>query len=117
MQHSSAVIFFLILDNLLRRVEGQGLKKFWLCTGRLEVVVLFGMLNLAAQLCWSRIVSSLNSRTRLKPETMTVTFDFSPTHDFFDHKRNWDFYVLPRAATSSLGTLPLFLSALHLRAI
>ncbi len=26
------------------------------------------------------------SRARLKPETMTVTFDFSPTHDFFDYK-------------------------------
>jgi hypothetical protein len=25
------------------------------------------------------------SRARLKPETMTVTFDFSPTHDFVDH--------------------------------
>ena len=26
------------------------------------------------------------SRARLKPETMTVTFEeFSPTHDFFDH--------------------------------
>jgi len=22
------------------------------------------------------------------PETLTVTFDFSPTHDFFDHKRS-----------------------------
>ena len=27
------------------------------------------------------------SRARLKPETMTVTFEeFSPTHDFFDYK-------------------------------
>ena len=26
------------------------------------------------------------SRARLKPETITVTFDFSPTHDFFDYK-------------------------------
>ncbi len=26
------------------------------------------------------------SRARLKLETMTVTFDFSPTHDFFDYK-------------------------------
>ena len=25
------------------------------------------------------------SRARLKPETMTVTFDFSPTRDLFDH--------------------------------
>jgi hypothetical protein len=26
------------------------------------------------------------SRARLKPETMTAAFAFSPTHDFFDHK-------------------------------
>jgi hypothetical protein len=26
------------------------------------------------------------SGARLKPEILTVTFDFSPTHDFFDHK-------------------------------
>src|SRR4029077_14069331 len=26
------------------------------------------------------------SRARLKPETMRVTFGFSPTHDSFDHK-------------------------------
>jgi hypothetical protein len=26
------------------------------------------------------------SRACLKPETLTVTFDFSPTHDFFNHK-------------------------------
>jgi len=26
------------------------------------------------------------SRARLKPETMTVTFEFSPTHEFFDYR-------------------------------
>jgi hypothetical protein len=26
------------------------------------------------------------SRARLKPETMTVTFDFSPTHDYFVYR-------------------------------
>jgi hypothetical protein len=48
----------LALDNPLRRVEGQ---RFWLCSGRFEVVVLFGMLSLVAQFVyWSRIVSGLN---------------------------------------------------------
>jgi hypothetical protein len=59
-QHSDAVIF-LFSDNLLRHVEGQGWKGFWPCSGRFEVVALFGMLSLVAQsVYWSRIVSGLN---------------------------------------------------------
>ncbi len=63
---AALLFFFLFLDNLLRRVEGQAWKGFWLCSvwlcsGRLEVVVLFGMLSLVAQFVyWSRIVSGLN---------------------------------------------------------
>ena len=39
----------------------QGWKGFWLCSGRFEVVVLFGMLSLVAQFAyWSRIVRGLN---------------------------------------------------------
>jgi hypothetical protein len=35
--------------------------RFWPCSGRFEVVVLFGMLSLVAQFVyWSRIVSGLN---------------------------------------------------------
>ena len=58
----AALLFFLLfLDNLLRRVEGQGWKGFWPCAGRFEAVVLFGMLSLVAQFAyWSRIVSGLN---------------------------------------------------------
>jgi hypothetical protein len=58
----AALSFFLLfLDNLLRRVEGQGWKGFWPCSGKFEVVVLFGMLSLVAQFVyWSRIVSVLN---------------------------------------------------------
>src|SRR5947208_607329 len=57
---AALLFFFLFLDNLLRRVEGQAWKGFWLCSGRLEVVVLFGMLSLVAQFVyWSRIVSGL----------------------------------------------------------
>jgi hypothetical protein len=58
------------LDNLLRRVEGQGCKEFWSCSGRFEVLVLFGILSLVAQfLSWSRIVSGLNQEHagNLKP--------------------------------------------------
>jgi hypothetical protein len=51
----------LFSDNLLRRIEGQDWKGFWPCSGRFEVVVLFGMLSLVAQLVyWSRIVSGFN---------------------------------------------------------
>ncbi|PYT64552.1 MAG: hypothetical protein DMG42_34575, partial [Acidobacteria bacterium] len=61
---AALLFFFLFLDNLLRRAEGQGWKGFWLCSGRFEVVVqvvLFGMLTLVAQFVyWSRIVSGLN---------------------------------------------------------
>ena len=58
---AALLFFFLFLDNLLRRVEGQGWKGFWPCSGRFEVVVLFGMLSLVAQFVyWSRIVSGLN---------------------------------------------------------
>ena len=35
---AALLFFFLFLDNLLRRVEGQAWKGFWLCSGRLEVV-------------------------------------------------------------------------------
>jgi hypothetical protein len=58
---AALLFFFLFLDNLLRRLEGQGWKGFWPCSGRFEVVVLFGMLSLVAQLVyWSRIVSGFN---------------------------------------------------------
>jgi hypothetical protein len=58
---AALLFFFLFLDNLLRRAEGQGWKGFWPCSGSYEVVVLFGMLRLAAQFVyWSRIVSGLN---------------------------------------------------------
>jgi hypothetical protein len=58
---AALLFFFLFLDNLLRRVEGQGWKGFWPCSGRFEVVVLFGILSLVAMFVyWSRIVSGLN---------------------------------------------------------
>src|SRR6266704_6653048 len=58
---AALLFFFLFLDNLLRRDEGQGWKGIWPCSGRFEVVVLFGMLSLVAPFVyWSRIVSGLN---------------------------------------------------------
>jgi hypothetical protein len=64
---AALLFFFLFLDNLLRRIEGQGWRGFWPRSGRFEVVVLFGMLSLVAQFVyWSRIVSGLIKST---PET------------------------------------------------
>ena len=58
---AALLFFFLFLDNLLRHVEGQGWKRFWPCSGRLEVVVMYGMFSLVAQFVyWSRIVSGFN---------------------------------------------------------
>ena len=58
---AALLFFFLFLDNLSRRAEGQGWKGFWPCSGRFEVVVLLGTLSLVAQFVyWSRIVSGLN---------------------------------------------------------
>jgi hypothetical protein len=86
-----ALLFFLLfLDNLLRRVEGQGWKGFWPCSGRFEVVVLFGDVESGGTVCV--LVADCQrpqSRARLKPETMRVTFvEFSPTHDFFGYRGN-----------------------------
>ena len=55
------LFFFLFLDNLFRHIEGQGWGGFWPCSGRVEVLVLWAVLSLLAQLAyWSRIVSRLN---------------------------------------------------------
>jgi hypothetical protein len=84
---AALLFFFLFSDNLLRRIEGQGWKGFWPCSGRFEVVVLFGDVESGGTVCV--LVADcprLQSRARLKPETMIVTFEgFSPTHDFFDY--------------------------------
>jgi hypothetical protein len=60
------VFLYFFLDNLLRRMEGRGWDSFWLCSGKLEAVFLFGMLSLMAQvLYWSRIVRGLNEERAL----------------------------------------------------
>ncbi len=61
---AALLLFFVFLDNLLRRFEGQGWEGLWLCSGRLEVVVLSIVLSLSAQFAfWSRIVSGLNQES------------------------------------------------------
>ena len=58
---AALLFFFLFLDNLLRREEGQGWGGFWPCSGRLNVVVVYFVLSLWAHFAfWSRIVSGLN---------------------------------------------------------
>ena len=48
---AALLFFFLFSDNLLRHVEGQGWGRFWPCSGRLEVVVLYVALSLLAHFC------------------------------------------------------------------
>ena len=58
---AALMFLFLFLDNLLRRIEGGGWAGFWPCSGRLDALVLFGVLSLVAQILqWSRIVRGLN---------------------------------------------------------
>jgi hypothetical protein len=60
-----AMLFSLIfLDNLLRWIEGSGDSNwFWLCSGKLEILVLFGVLSLVAHfLYWSGIVAIVNEQ-------------------------------------------------------
>ena len=60
---AALLFFFLFLDNLLRREEGQGWGGFWPCSGRLEVVVLYFVLSLLAHFAfWSRIGQRAQSR-------------------------------------------------------
>ena len=61
-QLGGMLCFLIFMDNLLRRMERGGNSDwFWLCSGKLEVVFLFGLLSLLAQiLYWSEIVGELN---------------------------------------------------------
>ena len=63
--HFAAMLFVLIfVDNLLRWMEGRGDSNwFWLCSGKLEILVLFGVLSLVAHfLYWSGIVAVANEQ-------------------------------------------------------
>jgi hypothetical protein len=61
----ASMLFSLIfVDNLLRWTEGRGDSNwFWLCSGKLEVLVLFGVLSLVGHfLYWSGIVAVVNAQ-------------------------------------------------------
>jgi hypothetical protein len=61
----TAILFCLIfVDSLLRWREGRRDSKwFWLCSGKLEILVLFGVLSLVTQfLYWSGIVARVNEQ-------------------------------------------------------
>ena len=61
----AAMLFFLIfLDNLLRWIEGKGDSNwFWLCSGKLEILVLFGALSLVAHfMYWSGLLAIANEQ-------------------------------------------------------
>ena len=61
----ASMLFVLILvDNLLRWIERRGDSNwFWLFSGKLEVLVLFGVLSLVGHfLYWSGIVAVVNAQ-------------------------------------------------------
>ena len=60
----ASMLFVLIfVDNLLRWMGGGDSNWFWLCSGKLEILVLFGVLSLAAQfLYWAGIVAVVNEQ-------------------------------------------------------
>jgi hypothetical protein len=65
--HFAAMLFFLIfLDNLGRWIERRGDSNwFWLCSGKLEILEVFGVLSLVAHfLYWSGIVATVNELRR-----------------------------------------------------
>ena len=54
------VCFAVFADNLLRRIEGADQRvRFWLSSGRWELIVVFGILSVALNLLfWSEVVPS-----------------------------------------------------------
>ena len=54
----------IFVDKLLRWIGGRGDSNwFWLCSGKLEVLVLFGVLSLVGHfLYWSGIVAVVNAQ-------------------------------------------------------
>jgi hypothetical protein len=61
----AALLFSLVfVDNVLRWLEGRGDSSwFWLCSGKSEMLVLFGVLGLVAHVFyWAGIVAVVNER-------------------------------------------------------
>jgi hypothetical protein len=65
-QFASLLFSLIFVDNLLRWMEGRGDSNwFWLCSGKLEILVLFGVLSLVVHfLYWSGIVAVVNEQRR-----------------------------------------------------
>ena len=63
-QVASLVCVLIATDNLLRWLErGRNSNWFWLCSGSVAMVVLFGILALVAQFFyWAKIVKGLNDQ-------------------------------------------------------
>ena len=63
-QFASLLFSLIFVDNLVRWIEGRGDSNwFWLCSGKLETLVLFGVLSLVAHfLYWSGIVAVVNEQ-------------------------------------------------------
>ena len=62
-QVASLVCVLISTDNLLRLERGGNSYWFWLCSGSVVMVVLFGILALAAQFFyWADIVKGLNDQ-------------------------------------------------------
>jgi hypothetical protein len=63
-QFASLLFSLIFAVNLLRWIEGRGDSNwFWLCSGKSEMLVLFGVLGLVAQVFyWSGIVAVVNER-------------------------------------------------------
>jgi hypothetical protein len=63
-QFASLLFSLIFVDNLLRWIDGRGDSNwFWLCSGKFEVLVLFGVLSLVANfLYWSGIVAVVNEQ-------------------------------------------------------
>ena len=60
LQLLALVCFAVFADNLLRRIEGADQRvRFWLSSGRWELIVVFGILSVALNLLfWSEVVPS-----------------------------------------------------------
>jgi hypothetical protein len=60
----ASMLFVLIfVDNLLRWMGGGDSNWFWLCSGKFEILVLFGVLSLVGHfLYWSGVVAVVNEQ-------------------------------------------------------
>ena len=64
-QWGALLCVLIFLDNLLKRIEGTGnVVWFWLSSGRMELIFVFGVLSVVCQvLFWSEIVQIGNGGT------------------------------------------------------